>query len=74
VVSFLDRPQTEVVVMGLGVRDLEQDVVVGSQRVAMAFKRVGAEVWACRCGMMGRWSASEGQRYVQKEFLPPQTG
>jgi hypothetical protein len=74
VVGFLDRPQTEVAATGLGARDLEQDVVVGSQRVATAFERAGAEVWACGRGMTGRRSVSEGQRYVQKEFLPPQTG
>jgi hypothetical protein len=74
VVGFLDRPQTEVAATGLGVRGLEQDVVVGAQCMVTAFERVGAEAWACRRGMMGRRSAGKGQRYVQKEFLPPETG
>jgi hypothetical protein len=74
VVSFLDCPQTEVAATGLGARGLEQDVVGGTQYVAIAFERAGAEVWACGRGMTGRRSASKGQRYVQKELLPLETG
>jgi hypothetical protein len=65
VVGFLDCPQMEVVATGLGARGLEQDVVVGTQRVATAFERAGAEAWACGRGMTGRRSAGKDQRYVQ---------
>ena len=73
-VILLGCPQMEVAATGLGARGLEQDVVIGTQRVVTAFKRVGAEAWACGRGMTGRRSAGEGQRYVQKELLPPETG
>jgi hypothetical protein len=62
----------EVAAMGLGARDLATDVATGTQYAVMAFKRVGAEAWVSRCGITGRWSVGEDQRYVQKEFLPPE--
>jgi hypothetical protein len=67
-------PQMEVAATGLGVRGLESDMVQGAQHMATAFERVGAEVWACGRGMTGRRSAGEDQRYVLKEFLPPEVG
>jgi hypothetical protein len=74
VVILLGCPQMEVVVTGLGVRGLELDMVAGSQYVATVFARAGAEAWVCGCGMTGRRSAGEDQRYVQKELLPPKAG
>jgi hypothetical protein len=53
-VRFLDHPQTEVVVTGLGVRGLVMNVVVGTQHAVMVFERAGAEVWVSGHGMTGR--------------------
>jgi hypothetical protein len=56
------------------VRGLAKNVVAGTQYVAMAFEKVGAEAWVCGCGMTGRQSVGKDQRYVQKKLLPPEAG
>jgi hypothetical protein len=73
-VILSDCPKIKVAAMGLGVKDLAINMAASIQHVVMAFEWVGANAWVSGCGMMGRQSVGKGQRYVQKELLPPKAG